>query len=223
MEASAITSGDGTILAPDHFTLLLHPADFNGLRENPELLLEMGELIFMAGKSAGYQFGQHPVVMIAPNSDVQQDQIEIVTRISDKALGHTANLVKPAPNNPNDIPVKAFLIVNGKEEFALNQTVINIGRQSGNQLRLNDSRVSRKHAQIRARYGRYEIFDLDSTGGTYINNKRIKRSHLRPGDVISLAGVNLIYGQESISGLIDTKELTPSQSRANPNPLDQGL
>jgi pSer/pThr/pTyr-binding forkhead associated (FHA) protein len=40
------------------------------------------------------------------------------------------------------------------------------------------------------------IFDTNSTGGTFINGRRIGQSVLYPGDVISLAGVIFIYSQE---------------------------
>jgi pSer/pThr/pTyr-binding forkhead associated (FHA) protein len=54
------------------------------------------------------------------------------------------------------------------------------------------------------------IFDLNSTGGTFVNGKRVTQSMLYPGDVISLAGVPLIYGQET-SVVGDTQELLPPQ------------
>ena len=40
------------------------------------------------------------------------------------------------------------------------------------------------------------MFDLNSTGGTQVNGKPVHQSHLAPGDVISLAGLPLVYGQE---------------------------
>ncbi len=41
---------------------------------------------------------------------------------------------------------------------------------------------------------------LESSGGTFINGQRIHQSILYPGDVISLAGVNLIFGQDLPNG-----------------------
>jgi pSer/pThr/pTyr-binding forkhead associated (FHA) protein len=57
------------------------------------------------------------------------------------------------------------------------------------------------------------IFDLDSTGGTFVNRVQVNQSTLFPGDVISLAGVELIYGQDasylSTSGGDSTQPLMP--------------
>ena len=93
------------------------------------------------------------------------------------------------------IPPNAFLIVNGDQVFPINQPVINIGRRSGNHIVIDDTRVSRNHAQLRVARGQFVLLDLNSTGGTSINGKRIKQAILHPGDVISLAGVPIIFGQ----------------------------
>jgi pSer/pThr/pTyr-binding forkhead associated (FHA) protein len=145
------------------------------------------------------------------------DKIDIIARISDKALGNTTDLKNSTVNSMSSIPKNAFLIVNGWDIFPLDQAVINIGRRSTNHLAIDDPRVSRQHAQIRATQGRYKIFDLDSTGGTFINKKQVKQSLLRPGDVISLAGVHLIYGQERSSSLKNTKKFLPNDNPDQPD------
>jgi pSer/pThr/pTyr-binding forkhead associated (FHA) protein len=87
--------------------------------------------------------------------------------------------------------------------------VINIGRRPDNQLVINDSRVSRIHAQLRAINGLYIIFDLDTTGGTFVNGQKINQCTLYPGDVISLAGVPLIFGQDEYE-LGETQQFSPN-------------
>jgi pSer/pThr/pTyr-binding forkhead associated (FHA) protein len=88
------------------------------------------------------------------------------------------------------------LIINGNQVFPLNQTFITIGRRPDSQLVIDDLRVSRVHAQLRAINGRFVIFDLDSTGGTFVNGTLQPSCILSPGDVISLAGFNLVFGQD---------------------------
>jgi hypothetical protein len=219
MQAGTISTNDGTLLAPDQFTLLAHPSHANLLNVDPEMLLDLANLIREVGRAANYHFGQHPVITISLNEDVPTDRIEIIARISTNAMGHTATLNSAALKNFDAVLPKAFLIVNGVDIFSLDKTVINIGRRSNNHITIDDPRVSRQHAQIRVLNGRFEIFDLDSTGGTFINQKRIKQSLLRSGDVISLAGVNLIYGQEtSSSSVVETKKLNSAE---NPDGLTQ--
>lgn len=61
------------------------------------------------------------------------------------------------------IPENAFLIVEGVKVFPLKLPVVNIGRRLDNQLIIDDPRVSRNHAQLRAIKGRFVVFDLNST------------------------------------------------------------
>jgi pSer/pThr/pTyr-binding forkhead associated (FHA) protein len=58
---------------------------------------------------------------------------------------------------------------------------------------------------MRAIKGRYVIFDLDSMGGTFLNGEPIHHSPLSPGDVVSLSGVPLVYGQDPV-GLGETQD-----------------
>jgi len=93
----------------------------------------------------------------------------------------------------------------------LNEAVVNIGRRLENQLVIDDPRVSRNHAQLRAIKGRFVLFDLNSTGGTFVNGQRTSQTVLYPGDVISLAGVALIFGQDNPP---------PRQNLATTSPLN---
>ncbi len=108
-----------------------------------------------------------------------------------------------------EIPEEAFIIIDGFKVIPLNQAVINIGRRVENTLVFEDQRVSRFHAQIRAINGRYVLFDLESTTGTFINGQRTTQGILYPGDVISLGGVNLIYGQQNPPPRPDLKDTSP--------------
>ncbi len=92
----------------------------------------------------------------------------------------------------------AFLIVNGVDLFPLKLPITSIGRKIDNVLVLNDPRVSRQHAELRRFRGRYVVFDMGSTGGTYVNGHRVSHSVVYDGDVISLAGVLLVFRQKNL-------------------------
>ena len=101
------------------------------------------------------------------------------------------------------------MIIEGVRTFQLTQAVVNIGRRLDNTLVVDDPRVSRNHAQLRAIKGRYVLFDLNSTGGTFVNGQRANQTVLYPGDVISLAGVSLIFGQDNPVSKRDISETSP--------------
>ena len=65
---------------------------------------------------------------------------------------------------------------------------IRIGRQPDNDIALTgDLTVSRHHAELRRTpAGSFEIIDLGSHGGTYVNGKRITRTMLTEQDIISI-------------------------------------
>jgi pSer/pThr/pTyr-binding forkhead associated (FHA) protein len=107
------------------------------------------------------------------------------------------------------IPEEAFMVIDGAKVFPLSTVVVNIGRRLENNIVIDDPRVSRTHAQLRAINGRYVLFDLNSTGGTFINGQRVIQSVIYPGDVISLAGVTLVYGQKNPPPRPDLKETAP--------------
>lgn len=90
---------------------------------------------------------------------------------------------------------KAFLIVNGTHIFPLNKHVISIGRLGENDLVIEDARISRHHAQFRFENNHFMLIDLQSTGGTSVNGTRVHQIALQVGDVISLAGIPLLYGE----------------------------
>ena len=62
-------------------------------------------------------------------------------------------------------------------------------------IQIDDPLVSRDHLLLRAKQGYYLLFDLSSTGGTFINNQPVKTATLKPGDVVRIGKTLLIYNQ----------------------------
>jgi pSer/pThr/pTyr-binding forkhead associated (FHA) protein len=75
---------------------------------------------------------------------------------------------------------------------------------------LSDPRVSRRHAQLRWRFGRHVLYDLASSGGTTVNGRAITEAALDPGDVFSLGGADIIYGR-------DPQDQAPLSERDTPS------
>jgi ABC-type multidrug transport system ATPase subunit/pSer/pThr/pTyr-binding forkhead associated (FHA) protein len=81
-----------------------------------------------------------------------------------------------------------------------------IGRApEGNDLRLDDPRISRYHAVIERVGANYRIQDLHSHNGTFVNGKRVEGDQrLEPGDEIQIAGSKLVFSEEGLNKL-DTR------------------
>jgi hypothetical protein len=199
MHANLTISKDGQYFAPNAYTIQVHPDRLPYWQADPQLMEQMSYHLLEAATEEGIQFPSKPVMHLAVNPSLPTQGVQVIATHSQGSLGDTAALISQVPEpekSADHIPDNAFLIVNGVDTFPLQQLVINIGRRLDNHLTIDDPRISRTHAQLRATHGRYVLFDLNSTGGTYVNGQRISQIDLKPGDVISLAGVPLIFGQD---------------------------
>jgi predicted component of type VI protein secretion system len=70
--------------------------------------------------------------------------------------------------------------------FTLEGDQLTIGRDSANEIVINDAEVSRRHARLTFQGGKYVLEDLGSTNGTFVNGQRLAGPRvLKPGEVVS--------------------------------------
>lgn len=67
---------------------------------------------------------------------------------------------------------------------SLSGTEVVIGRSSTSDFRLTDEGVSRRHAMVVHTRGHYFIQDLDSSNGTFLEGRRVRRAPLMEGDLV---------------------------------------
>ena len=79
------------------------------------------------------------------------------------------------------------------EEFEIEDGVT-IGRTPDNSIQLQDSSVSRKHAQMNITPEGVVLRDLGSANGVFVNDKRVLEHTLSPGDVIKIGATEITYG-----------------------------
>lgn len=193
----------GLKVAPDDYALFFAPERAAAWQGQPDVLDQLVLLLEDEARENGVHFRQPVTLRLFSQPDLAGDAMRVEATFKPLMPGDTASLpVKMEPvNYANEaFPANAFLILYGNQVYPLNQSVINIGRRADNHLVIDDPRISRSHAQIRSIQGNFVLFDLNSTGGTYANNQRITQWTLQPGDVISLSGVNLIYGEDASAG-----------------------
>lgn len=194
-----------------HFLLVVHPSTMSQWQKDPRLLESLTQVFRLVASEMGFRFASPPSITLAADPLLPIDSLDIRAS-KPETVAETQDML---PNLEEAPSRAAFLIVGGTKVFALDHAVTNIGRRLDNHLVVDDPRVSRYHAQIRYVRGRFIIFDLNSTGGTFVNGQRTTQSVLYPGDVISLAGLPVVFGQDNpppttASG--DTAPLSPSSS-----------
>jgi hypothetical protein len=199
------------LIAPNQYTLVLPPHQAQQLLSHPTELERLEQRLKSSATQAGILFASEPILRVVASPDPVEMKVQVDYCHEQAENSHTTEMARALDHsglmNPLPLP-KAFLIVNGLKTCPLTTTVINIGRDASNQIQLDDPRVSRLHAQLRFIQGRFVIFDLDSTGGTFVNNIAVSNHILSPGDVIQLAGVPLVYGQDQDVPSSFTQEMT---------------
>lgn len=86
-----------------------------------------------------------------------------------------------------------------------------IGRAEGADIRLDDSSVSKNHAQIINEGARWKLVDLMSANGTYVNDVKGLSSYLTSGDRVR-------FGQVECQFLLADAQLSAPQAAANERP-----
>jgi pSer/pThr/pTyr-binding forkhead associated (FHA) protein len=217
VKENIVQQKDDRAIAPNLFTLIV-ATDTSPMWKEPSTIEALKNIIITASRDVGLKFVTQPTIVITTDDNFSAEEIKVVASHRLEPVGDTQGMHMSTMNEETEetdnIPENAFLIIEGVKVHPLNEAVVNIGRRLENQLVIDDPRVSRNHAQLRAIKGRFVLFDLNSTGGTFVNGQRTSQTVLYPGDVISLAGVALIFGQDNPPPRPDLANTSP----LNPDP-----
>jgi ABC-type multidrug transport system ATPase subunit/pSer/pThr/pTyr-binding forkhead associated (FHA) protein len=86
---------------------------------------------------------------------------------------------------------------------------VRIGRGADNDLVVDDLVVSRRHAELRAESdGTYEIVDLGSHNGTFLNGQPVARATVTPGDIVGIGHSAFCLVGDQLQEYVDTGEVS---------------
>jgi Nif-specific regulatory protein len=83
-------------------------------------------------------------------------------------------------------PLKDSVLELGDDE-------VSIGRDSSNSVRLADSLLSRRHCRIMREGDSFQLSDLESLNGTFVNGRPVRRHTLTHGDQISIGDSRFVF------------------------------
>lgn len=199
----------GRMYAPDQYTLSFFPRDQEPwVSLASQLRQDLARCVRSAVKACGLLAVRDPHITLASDPALLTHQIRVIAWHSRDPVKVSKTLPVSQEGTPENPPAGAFVVVGGRQHFLFRSGNVTIGRRQDNDLVLEDPHVSRAHAEIRLENNRYVLMDLQSTVGTLVNGRRTQRHPLTPGDVISIAGIQLIYGEDGGSPPGATSPLT---------------
>jgi pSer/pThr/pTyr-binding forkhead associated (FHA) protein len=82
-------------------------------------------------------------------------------------------------------------------EIPFDKDVLTVGRKEDNDIVIDNPAISSHHCRLAHQGGTYFVEDLDSTNGTFVNQKRIKKSGLHHNDAVGVAKHSLIFLEDA--------------------------
>ncbi|RMI32205.1 glycogen accumulation regulator GarA [Nocardia stercoris] len=94
-------------------------------------------------------------------------------------------------------PGAALLVVkrgpNAGSRFLLDQPTTSAGRHPDSDIFLDDVTVSRRHAEFRQDDDTFQVVDVGSLNGTYVNREPVDSSELQNGDEVQIGKFRLVF------------------------------
>ncbi|MEU6508214.1 FHA domain-containing protein [Streptomyces sp. NPDC046942] len=117
----------------------------------------------------------------------------------------------PTPDRPSavSLPLLTGTFRRPTSVRPLPVRTVRIGRAPDSDLVVDDLTVSRRHAELRAHAdGTYEIADVGSHNGTYLNGRPVTRAPLGPGDIVGIGHSAFCLVGDELQEYVDTGEVS---------------
>jgi hypothetical protein len=186
------------VIVPSFYRAYLHPQDFSAFQPvRAQLEQEMATYLSDLAAERGFTMLEHPRVALAEDAAVPKRSIQVVAELANSQTAETTQVVSATATQA--APPRrghAMLLLQttaGPQPIPVESTTATLGRGLGNDIILEDTRVSRHHAQLRYKARRFWLTDLNSTNGTFVNGARVSETALRDGDLVSLGGLEMTF------------------------------
>ena len=169
----------GRRIVPNAFSFHLSARDHAGFAEIEQALkTELSEAAREYARDEGYHFVGPVVVDLIVDNRLKPGRFGILSQLREAGGGVGAG----------------SLVLPSGERIAIGNRTVSIGRLPDCTVPLNDTNVSRRHAEVRPAGSSYVAVDLGSTNGTKVNGTRIDGERmLNDGDIVSVGGTHLRF------------------------------
>ncbi|MCA9923983.1 MAG: DUF3662 domain-containing protein [Anaerolineales bacterium] len=182
------------------YLVKFNPADYDAILANHASLADdLAQYVLEMAREASLVLPVRPDITLSTDPSLDLHEVSIQAVHPQRPNANTTQVHKLDKSNHKIkdaiAAVDAYLIIAGRQHVPMAKPLITIGRRMDNDIVLDSAAVSRRHAQIRWRYGRFILYDLSNRGRTLVNGERVTERALQAGDVIGISNVMLIYGE----------------------------
>ena len=169
----------GRRIVPNDFTVVLSAIDHASFNEIEDALVaELAEAAREYAREEGYHFMGPVSVQLAVDNGLRSGRFNIVSQLKQAAAG----------------PGLGSLVLPSGQRVDLGSATVTVGRLPECTIAINDSNISRNHAEVKAGPTAFVVNDLGSTNGTMVNGVKIVGEHrLRDGDIISFGSTHVRF------------------------------
>jgi len=168
----------GRPVAPNAFEIRLSEADcaqLSSIRES--LVRELVESAREHAREESYGFVGPIAIELVADPSLHPGQFSMTGHLSEGPGGARHGV----------------LVLPTGQRIVLGEFTVTIGRLPECTITLSDTNVSRTHAEIKPHGTAYQISDLGSTNGTFVNGVRITEHVLEDGDVIACGAARITF------------------------------
>jgi len=140
---------------------------------------------------------------VSDNDNGFEAPVETTSVFREEIIKEELNQSSSSSGEPADLGVErlapgtALLVVkrgpNAGSRFLLDQAATSAGRHPDSDIFLDDVTVSRRHAEFRLGDGDFQVVDVGSLNGTYVNREPVDVATLGNGDEVQIGKFRLVF------------------------------
>jgi len=202
MDAHKTVSVD-KVYAPNEYRITLSMEDIKTIKPyESALLADLADYLISHARQQKYTLTKTPEIEIDGDDSLSLGEARITSCLTAGEEGQTDTEDQTQIVLPEELKEgitlgrRAFLILRNPTEtltFPLLKKTTVLGRLYTNDIVLEDPNVSRVHAEIKLEDEGYAIYDLGSTNGTFVNDKKQKKWVLHDGDIVVMGETELLF------------------------------
>ena len=188
------------VLVPNVYEVFLSSEDYvHFAAARGSLARNLASHLGRVARQRRFHMVSQPIVQLARDERLAPGEVRVEPHLRDvespggEEFQHTS-VLPPVDGAGLSRPATPTIVLD-QQTHAVLRSPTRLGRLPDNDIVLEDKRVSRHHAEVVQQAGRWILRDTGSTNGTALNGKIVKEAALKPGDTISLGGLEARWEQ----------------------------